>query len=104
MGWASDRGADGRRFDSRRAQTTFLGPLGNELLCIFTYVGAGLGYFLGRRFGRVGVTFWSGWGHFLVDFGMSWDVSGSGQGTFSDGFGMVLEKCLAGSKHRKIQK
>ena len=25
-------------------------------------------------------------------FGMSWDVSGSGLGTFSDGFGMVLEK------------
>ena len=31
-------------------------------------------------------------GHFFVDFGMSWDVSGSGLGTFSDGFGMVLKK------------
>ena len=26
-----------------------------------------------------------------MNFGMSWDVSGSGLGTFSDGFGMVLE-------------
>ena len=34
----------------------------------------------------------SGRGHFFVNFGMSWDVSGSGLGTFSDGFGMVLEK------------
>ena len=31
-------------------------------------------------------------GHFFINFGMSWDVSGSGLGTFSDGFGMVLEK------------
>ena len=31
-------------------------------------------------------------GHFFVKFGMSWDVSGSGQGTFLDGFWMVLEK------------
>ena len=30
-------------------------------------------------------------GHFYVNFGMSWDVSGSGLGTFSDRFGMVLE-------------
>ena len=30
-------------------------------------------------------------GHFFVNFGMSWDVSGSGLGTFSDGFGMVSE-------------
>ena len=57
MGWASDRGAGGRRFDSRRPQTTFSGPLGNEFVCIFTYVGAGLGYFWGVTFGRVGVTF-----------------------------------------------
>ena len=27
---------------------------------------------------------------------MSWDVSGSGLGTFSDGFGMVLEKMSDG--------
>ena len=31
-------------------------------------------------------------GHFFVIFGMSWDVFGSGLGTFSDGFGMVLKK------------
>ena len=35
-------------------------------------------------------------GHFFVNFGMSWDVSGSGLGTFSDGFGMVLEKMSDG--------
>ena len=37
-------------------------------------------------------------GHFFVNFGMSWDVSGSGLGTFSDGLGMVLKKCRTGSK------
>ena len=31
-------------------------------------------------------------GHVFITFGMSWDVSGSGVGTVSDGFGMVLEK------------
>ena len=36
------------------------------------------------------------WGDFFVNFGMSWDVSGSGLGTFSDGFGMVLEKMSDG--------
>ena len=36
------------------------------------------------------------WRHFFVNFGMSWDVSGSGLGTFSDGFGMVLEKMSDG--------
>ena len=35
-------------------------------------------------------------GHFIVNFGMSWDVSGSGLGTFSDRFGMVLEKMSDG--------
>ena len=30
-------------------------------------------------------------GHLFVNFGMSWDVSGNGLGTFSDGFGMVLK-------------
>ena len=44
----------------------------------------------GRRFdsrlpeGRLGVTF--------CEFRMSWDVSGSGLATFSDGFGMVSQK------------
>ena len=37
-------------------------------------------------------------GHFFVNFGMSWDVSGSGLGTFSDGFGMVLKKMLGGAE------
>ena len=37
------------------------------------------------------VTFWSGRGNFFAIFGMSWDVSGSGLGTFLDGFGKVLE-------------
>ena len=35
-------------------------------------------------------------GHFFVNFGMSWDLSRSGLGTFSDGFGMVLKKMLGG--------
>ena len=35
-------------------------------------------------------------GHFFVNFGMSWDVSGSGLGTFSNRFGMVLEKMSDG--------
>ena len=35
-------------------------------------------------------------GHFFVNFGMSWDVSGSGLGMFSDGFGMVLKKMSDG--------
>ena len=36
-------------------------------------------------------------GNCFVNFGMSWDVSGSGLGTFSDGFGMVLEKTSDGA-------
>ena len=43
-------------------------------------------------------------GHFFVNFGMSWDVSGSGLGTFSDGFGMVLEKMSAGAEQSKFSK
>ena len=37
--------------------------------------------------------------HLFVNFGMSWDVSGSDLGTFSDGFGMVLKKCRVWSKN-----
>ena len=33
-------------------------------------------------------------GHFFVNFGMSWDLSRSGLGMLSDGFGMVLEQML----------
>ena len=32
---------------------------------------------------------------------MSWDVSGSGLGTFPDGFGMVLEKMSDGVEQLK---
>ena len=91
MGWSSDSGCQGTGFDSRLAQG-IVGPLfghvGKAFSWIFTHVGACGGTLLGR----VGVTFWSGRGHFFVIFGMSWDVSGSGLGTFLDGFGKVLEK------------
>ena len=43
-------------------------------------------------------------GHFFVNLGMSWDVSGSGLGTFSDGLGMVLNKMLGGVEKNKISK
>ena len=43
-------------------------------------------------------------GHFFVNFGMSWDVSGSGLGTFSDRFGMVLEKMSDGFEKYKFSK
>ena len=42
-------------------------------------------------------------GHFFVNFGMAWDVSGSGLGTFSDGFGMVLEKMLDGEEYLVVK-
>ena len=103
MGRPSDLEAGGGRFDSRCAQVTFFGHVGRVFLLIFTYVGAGLGYFCGGRFGRVGVTFWSGWGHFFVNFGMSWDVSGSGLGMFLDRFGKALEKCPTRSKKQHFR-
>ena len=59
---------------------------------------------LGSLFGGVGVTFWSGWGQFLMIFGMSWDVSGSGLGTFLDGFGAVWEKNPARSENQDFDK
>ena len=43
-------------------------------------------------------------GHFFVNVGMSWDVSGSGLGTFSDGFGMVLEKMSDGAEKSTFSK
>ena len=43
-------------------------------------------------------------GHLFVNFGMSWDVFGSGLGTFSDGFGMVLEKMSDGVDKLKFSK
>ena len=50
------------------------------------------------------VIFWSGWGNLFINFGMSWDVSGSGLGTFSDGFGMVLEKNVRQGREIKVLK
>ena len=47
--------------------------------------------------GHFGVTF-------FVNFGMSWDVSGSGLGTFADGFGMVLEKMSHWGRKMKLFK
>ena len=35
---------------------------------------------------------------------MSWDVSGSGLGTFSDGFGTVLEKVSGGVENEIFKK
>ena len=54
--------------------------------------------------GHVGVTFWSCWGHFFVNFGMSWDVFGSTLGTFSDGFGMVSRKSSENVEKLKFSK
>ena len=58
------------------------------------------GLVLGPEIGRSWVRFPASRGsfrdHFFVNFGMSWDVSGSGLGTFSDRFGMVLEKMSNG--------
>ena len=52
----------------------------------------------------LGRTFWSSRGQIFVKFGMSWDVSGSGLGTFSDGFGRVWGKMFEGSKNNIFQK
>ena len=91
MDWSVDlvwRSGGGTRFDSRGAQVTFLGRVGKVFSWIFTHVGACGGTLLRE----VGVTFWSGRGHFFEIFGMSWEVSGSGLGMFLDRFGKVLEK------------
>ena len=50
------------------------------------------------------VTFWSGRGHFFVNFGMSWEVSGSGLGTFLDRFGKVLGKTSDRVEQTKFSK
>ena len=42
--------------------------------------------------------------NFFVNFGMSWDVSGSGLGMFLDRFGMVLEKNVPRGRHNTIFK
>ena len=51
---------------------------------------------IGRSPGRFPAPPRSVRGHFFINFGMSWDVSGSGLGTFSDGFGRVLKKMSDG--------
>ena len=61
-------------------------------------------HMLGHVGGHFGDTFWSGRGHFFEIFGMSWDVSGSGLGTFLDGFGKVLEKNVRRGPEIKIFK
>ena len=97
MDWSVDlvwRSGGGTRFDSRGAQVTFLGRVGKVFSWIFTHVGACWGTLLRE----VGVTFWSGRGHFLVVFGMSWEVSGSGLGMFLDRFGKVLTSFRWGPK------
>ena len=66
-------------------------------LDFYTYFGMS-GDTFETLFGGVGVTFWSGWGHFFVIFGMSWEVSGSGPGTFLDRFWKVLKKSPTGSE------
>ena len=43
-------------------------------------------------------------GHLFVNVGMSWDLSRSGLGTFSEGFGMVLEKMLGWDEKNAIFK
>ena len=73
MAWRPDSESGGSGFDSRRAQVTFCGPAGKEFVCIFTYVGDGLGTFLGL--GREG--FLVGSGRFLVGSGRFLVGSGS---------------------------
>ena len=97
MDWSVDlvwRSGGGTRFDSRGAQVTFLGRVGKVFSLIFTHVGACWGTLLRE----VGVTFWSGRGHFFVIFGMSWEVSGSGLGMFLDRCWKVLKNVRWGLK------
>ena len=55
-----------------------------------------LGPGIGRSWVRFPAPRRSFWCNLFVNFGMSWGVSGRGLGTFSDGFGMVLEKMSDG--------
>ena len=66
--------------------------------------GLGVGPGIGRSPVRFPARARSVWGHFFINFGMSWDVSGSGLGAFSDGFGMVLEKMSDGVRKSTFSK
>ena len=57
-----------------------------------------LGPGIGRSWVRFPAPRRSFWGHFFVNFGTSWDVSGNGLGTFLDGLGMVSQKMLDGAE------
>ena len=59
-----------------------------------------LGPGIGRSWVRFPAPRRSFWGNFFVNLGMSWDVSGSGLGTFSDGFGMVLKHMSDGVENK----
>ena len=103
MDWSVDlvwRGGGGTRFDSRGAQVTFLGRVEKVFSWTFTHVGACWGTLLRE----VGVTFWSGRGHFFAIFGMSWEVSGSGLGMFLVRFGKVSENMSDGVRSLKFAK
>ena len=66
------------------------------------------GLVLGPGIGRSAVRFpaprKSFRGNLFVNFGMSWGVSGSGLGMFSDGFGLVLKKMSDGGEELKFSK
>ena len=94
------RSGGGIRFDSRGAQVTFLGHVGKAFSLICRHVGACWGTLLRE----VGITFWSGRGNFFVVFGMSWEVSGSGLGTFLDRCWKVLKKMSGGVRTFKFSK
>ena len=63
-----------------------------------------LGPGIGRSWVRFPTPRRSVWGNLFVNFGMSWDVSGSALGMFSDRFGMVLEKMSDGDENENFQK
>ena len=55
-----------------------------------------LGPGIGRSWVRFPAPRRSFWGNLFVNFGMSWDVSGSALGMFSDRFGRVSRKSSDG--------